>query len=220
MDAGPASTSSLEEALRRARADSAAQGGAVASLREVDLARLSILEDSIRPIIDQVPKEANLFDFGKSYGDQPRLFLDMIAFVELGADRRTYRFFQDTRYGRVLIAESQRLETIVAAVTNYVARRLIERERALASDWRSAALEPQAGRGAPQPRTLPRPAVRAPKRRRGLAGAFGFVADVLNMFFIGLGALVFAGLLAAAGYYLWAEWLRALWIAHVGPAPF
>ena len=68
--------------------------------------------------------------------EHPRLFLDMLAFVDMAHDKRTYRFFQDTRHARVLLAESQAVDTIVAAVADYVARRLIERERALTVDTR------------------------------------------------------------------------------------
>jgi hypothetical protein len=64
-------------------------------------------------------------------GPQPRLFIDMIAFVEMGHDRRLYRFVQDTRQGRVVLAESERLDVMSEAVTSYIARRLIEREKAL-----------------------------------------------------------------------------------------
>ena len=60
----------------------------------------------------------------------------MIAFVDMGHDRYTYRFYQDIRHGRVLIAENQSADAIAAAVADYVARRLVERERALAADWR------------------------------------------------------------------------------------
>jgi hypothetical protein len=209
------SAPSLEEAVRRARVDAAEQAGATSSLREADLARLSILEDALRPVIDQAPREADLFDFGKSYGEQPRLFLDMIAFIELAPDRRTYRFFQDTRYGRILIAESARVEIVVVAVTNYVARRLVERERALASDWRSAALAP-AKTNTPRP---PRAPTTGTSQRSGGARIVAFVKDVLNAFFIGLGALVLISLIAVGAYFAWAEWGRALWSAYIG-APF
>ena len=49
-------------------------------------------------------------------------------------DKRRYRFVQDTRYGRKVLAESNDIPEIVEAVTHYVARRIIERERALAED--------------------------------------------------------------------------------------
>ena len=82
----------------------------------------------------QAPPGVDLFDLTLSKGDRPRVFLDMVAFIEMARDRRTYRFFQDTVYGRVLIAESPKIDTIVAAGANYVARRLVERERALTSE--------------------------------------------------------------------------------------
>src|ERR1700761_3499213 len=127
----------LRAAMRRARADSAEQSEAQADLRQAESARLEMLEDAVRPIVDQAPDDVELFDLGVTHGERPRLFLDMISFVDLAHDRRTFRFFQDTRHGRVLIAENESAERIVAAVTNYVARRLVEREQALASDWRS-----------------------------------------------------------------------------------
>ena len=77
-------------------------------------------------------------------------------------DKRTYRFFQDTRQGRVLMAESQSLDTIVAAVADYVARRLVERERAVTVDLRVA----EGPRLQPQKRTG-----RRPGRSRGRARA-------------------------------------------------
>ncbi len=52
----------------------------------------------------------------------------------MGRDKRAYRFLQDTRYGRRVLAEANEIADIVAAVTKYVARRLVERERALAED--------------------------------------------------------------------------------------
>ena len=64
----------------------------------------------------------------------PRLWIDVIAHVEMGRDKRQYRFVQDTRYGRAVLAESYEMPEMVQAVTRYVARRLVERERALADD--------------------------------------------------------------------------------------
>jgi len=50
----------------------------------------------------------------------------------MGRDKRRYRFVQDTRYGRKVLAESHDIADMVKAVTHYVAHRLIERQRALA----------------------------------------------------------------------------------------
>ena len=58
----------------------------------------------------------------------------MIAHVVMARDKRVYRFVQDTRYGRRVIAESANIDEVAAAVTKYVARRMVERERVLAGD--------------------------------------------------------------------------------------
>ena len=86
-------------------------------------------EGAPKPIVDQAPPDVDLFDLAIAPGEHPRLFLDMIAFVDMGHDRYTYRFYQDIRHGRVLIAENQSADAIAAAVADYVARRLVERER-------------------------------------------------------------------------------------------
>jgi type VI protein secretion system component VasF len=53
--------------------------------------------------------------------------------VLMGRDKRIYRFVQDTRFGRIVLAESHEVSAIVEAVTSYIARRMVERERALAA---------------------------------------------------------------------------------------
>lgn len=126
--------SRLKRAVRKARFEEAERSEVIAELRGAETARLEMLQEELRPVLAEVPRDVDMFDIGLMPGERSRLFIDMIGFVEMGRDRRTYRFVQDTRYGRVVIAESERMEPIVDAVTNYVARRLIEREKALAGD--------------------------------------------------------------------------------------
>lgn len=124
----------LKFALRRARLDEAERSEVIAELRGAEIARLELLREEVAPIMAELPQGADFFDFGLTLGEHPRLFIDMIAFVEMGRDRRVYCFQQDTRHGRVLLAESERLDPLVEAITNYVARRVVEREKALAGD--------------------------------------------------------------------------------------
>ena len=219
----PTKPSNLRSAVRRARAESAEQSEAQTDLRQGEVARLELLEDAIRPIVDQTPDDVELFDLGVTQGDRPRLFIDMISFVDLAHDRRTFRFFQDTRHGRVMIAESDSADRIVAAVTNYVARRLVEREQALAADWRSRSPASEAIRTRTRADKLARvanghaPIARPTPRRRGvlaiLGDAFGFLLMTLGS--ITLCVVLF--LILQAG---WEAWGRAFWEAHLGRAPF
>ena len=53
----------------------------------------------------------------------------------MARDKRTYRFLKDTRLGRVVLAESQDVEDVADSVTHYLAERIIEREKAMESDF-------------------------------------------------------------------------------------
>lgn len=132
MDTNATGRTSLTEAMRAIRIEEAERTGVVVALRDAEFARLAILHDRVRSVLDQVPKGIDLFDAGLVPGETPRLWVDMIAFVEMGRDKRTYRFLQDTRNGRRIMAESDDAAVVSERITAYVASRLIERERMLA----------------------------------------------------------------------------------------
>jgi hypothetical protein len=121
----------LRDALRQARIEAADRTGVVVELRDAEVARLEILNEALDPLFAEVPEQVDLFDRGVSQGETPRLWIDVVAHVVMGRDKRIYRFVQDTRFGRIVIAESHDVPVIVDAVTGYVARRMIEREHAM-----------------------------------------------------------------------------------------
>jgi hypothetical protein len=131
----------LQDAVREARIEAAERSGVVVDLRDAAVARLELLNEALDPLFNEVPNNVELFDRGVSKGDIPRLWIDVVTHVEMGRDKRQYRLVQDTRYGRAILAESYEASAMVEAITRYVARRLVERERALADD---------AGRGVAQ----------------------------------------------------------------------
>jgi hypothetical protein len=233
----------LAAAIRQARVENAERAEAIADLREIEMGRLALLESALKPVIGQAPPGVDMFDLALARGEHPRLFVDMIAFVDMAHDRRTYRFHQDTRNGRVLIAESQSVDAIAAAVANYVARRLIERERALASEWPEAQAEraeykaPQAYERAPQadkpaeaeargPRARPPPAQGGIDARAGdwpTAPPRRFVrrlGDALSFFLMMLGSLTLALLIGLGGYLAWTMRLRDIWAEWTATPPF
>ncbi len=136
----------LRDALRKARIEAADRTGVVVELRDAEVARLEILNEALDPLFAQIPNEVDLFDRGISQGDTPRLWVDVVAHVAMGRDKRLYRFVQDTRFGRIVIAESHEVSAVVDAVTAYVARRMIEREHALVATPASEPIVEQAPR--------------------------------------------------------------------------
>jgi hypothetical protein len=89
--------------------------------------------------------------------------------VLMGRDKRIYRFVQDTRFGRIVIAESHDVAALVDAITDYIARRMIEREHALVAT------------PAPAPIVIEKP------RRSGFwTFALGFVVGAIALFGLAL----------------------------------
>jgi hypothetical protein len=129
--ATPEEPQRLKDALRRARIDAAERTGVVVDLHDAEVARLELLNEALDPLFNEIPAEIDMFDRGISRGDNPRLWIDMVAHVHMGRDKRRYRFVQDTRYGRKMLADSNDIRDMVGAITHYIATRLIERERAL-----------------------------------------------------------------------------------------
>jgi hypothetical protein len=132
----------LRDALRQARLESAERTGVIVDLRDAEVARLEILNEALEPLFREIPDNIEMFDRGVTRGDPPRLWIDVIAHVDMGRDKRTYRFVQDSRYGRKVMAESSDVREMVEGITKYVARRIIERERAHAADERPLLQDP------------------------------------------------------------------------------
>jgi hypothetical protein len=170
-EAAETAVTPLKAALRQARIDAAERTGVVLDMHDAEAARLDMLNEALDPVFAEVPDEVEIFDRGVSRGEVPRLWIDVLAHVAMGRDKRVYRFVQDTRYGRKVLFESADIAEMTKAVTRYVAGRLIERERALASG------------------TLP---VRARAPRRRLRGLLLFLLGVA----VGIAALVLAASLA------------------------
>ncbi len=160
----------LRDALRKARIEAADRTGVVVDLRDAEVARLEILYEALDSLFSEIPAGVDLFDRGISQGDTPRLWIDSVAHVSMGRDKRIYRFTQDTRFGRIVLAESHDVPVMVDAVTDYIARRMIEREHAMI-------VTPAAPTAAPVAAVVPA------RRRSGVwTFAFGFAAGLVALF--------------------------------------
>ena len=228
----------LAASIRQARVENAERADAIAEVRELEIVRLKALESALEPVVDQAPQGLDLFDLALTQSEHPRLFLDMIAFVDMARDKRTYRFFQDSRGGRVLIAESQSVDTIVTAVADYVARRLVERERAVTVDSRVAEgprPQPVEANGPatwpiarprasallfPPPRESDPLVVAEQMRARPRRGIMRRLGDALSLFLMLVGSITLALLLGVGLYWVWITRLSDLWARWIGAPPF
>lgn len=163
------SSDGLRAAMQRARIALAERSDAELDLRGAELARLEMLRDALQPTFAELSDDAEHFVCAIAPEPTPRLWLDVTAHVRM-VDRETYRLVAETLSGPIILFESKGINEITGSVTDYLAHRRLQRQRALAS-WP--------------------PAVRALDRDRwrgrivGLAFLAGLCAG-------GLGALVLA----------------------------
>ena len=122
----------LKDALRKARVDQAERTAVVVDLHDAEVARLELLDEALDPCSRRSPKRSICSIAASAGGRRRACGSTPSPMSAMGRDKRMYRFLQDTRYGRRVLAESGNIPEIVEAVTKYLAQRLIERERALA----------------------------------------------------------------------------------------
>jgi len=133
-----ASERRLTDIIRDVKISVADHRDVVVDIRDADKARLELLADKLRPIIADIDPSDDRFDMGISSGQQPRFWIDAVAHVHMGPDRRVYRFVRDTRLGRVVLCESSAVKETASQVARYVAERIVEREQLLSGDFQPA----------------------------------------------------------------------------------
>jgi len=124
----------LAVAMNKARLELADRDGVKAESKTFAMARLEALRKALEPLYAAIPPEVDLFDLGLVTQERPRLFVDILAYVEMNRDQSAFRLMQETRGGRVLLAEAGDERAMIDQITTYVARRLVDRERRLAME--------------------------------------------------------------------------------------
>jgi hypothetical protein len=128
----------LRQALREARLAEAAHFEAALDLRDSKSIRLQLLKDDLAPVIQSSAAAAELFDLALVPGEPPKLWIDLISYVVMEPDPRSYRLLQDRQDSRETLFESANRLEVADFIRRHMAHRLIARERQAAS----AALSP------------------------------------------------------------------------------
>jgi hypothetical protein len=138
----------LKEALRRARLAEAAHHEAVLALQDARTLRLQLLKDELAPLIAASPEAAAVFDVVLVPGDTPKLWIDHISTVVMEPDPRIYRAVQDTAGGRETLFETAALAEMTEFLKQFMAHRIIARERQIAATGPIAEVVPGFSTGA------------------------------------------------------------------------
>lgn len=131
---------SLRDAIRKVKFSEVERTDVVVELQESERARLEMLADELQDVFKEVPEDDDQFSFQIVPGNLPRLWIDITSHVTMGRDKRVYRFVKDTRLGRTVILETPELDDMADCITEYIAERVLERERAVEGDWLSKRL--------------------------------------------------------------------------------
>jgi hypothetical protein len=127
----------MNEELRKARLAQAAHLDAAADIRDAKTLRLTVLIDELSPHLAGVALRGDRFiDPIVVPGEPPRLWIDMVAYVLMEPNPRTYRLQIDTAGGHETLLETRDRGEMRQYIIAYVAHRLVERERQFAFDSR------------------------------------------------------------------------------------
>ncbi len=127
----------LAEAMERVRSAQVERDDVVVDMKHSKISRLELLAGDLATVFNELPPEIEMFEFAITNGEVPRFWIDMTSFVRMGADGREYEFVKDTRLGRTILARSTDREQVGKVITDYVAQRVLERERMIEGDWLS-----------------------------------------------------------------------------------
>ncbi|MGI9372328.1 MAG: hypothetical protein ACR2OJ_07510 [Hyphomicrobiales bacterium] len=119
----------LDRALRSARMAQADHLNAIFEIRDIQHLRLEALREDLENVIAEKPGAQDVSDLAIEASEPYRLWIDVLSYVIMEPDPRTYRFVQDTEEERQLIFETKDRPEMVKKITEYIAHRMIEQER-------------------------------------------------------------------------------------------
>lgn len=190
-ESGPATEESpprLQASVTRIREAMADRQDAVEDLREKERVLLIALQRELSALAEDVSKSDDWILLSLSQGEKPRFWVDLTSHVAIGRDQRTYRFLRDTRLGRIVVSETEDVRTAAQAVADYLAERIVERERAIDGEWLAAVqtrYKSEDGRRAEEVSEKKRRETAAPSRSAYLGWyGFGIVSGLVLMFLL------------------------------------
>ncbi|NVK35438.1 MAG: hypothetical protein HWE23_13210 [Rhodobacteraceae bacterium] len=177
----------LREAIRKVQLGETERSEVVVELQDSEKARLELLAEELQDVFKEIPDDDDQFSLQIIAGSRPRFWVDVTSYVSVGGDRKTYRFLKDTRLGLTVILETANVDDMADCLTEYIAERILEREKALEGDWLNNRLRDIAvdryGEG----------------KKAKRAGAFGLWLAVALAFVLGI-SVSFVGLVGYAWF--------------------
>jgi hypothetical protein len=122
----------LADALRAARNAEALHQESLTLIRDAESLRLAVLRDELAAYVAGNDAARAFFALSILPGEKPRLWLDLVHWVEMAPDPRSYRLIGDRETGRESLLETQDRAEMARFIKTWMAHRLVERARMLA----------------------------------------------------------------------------------------
>jgi len=133
----------IHEKLRAARLAQGEKVAAIVGLREAATLRLEMLKNELEPVVASCKEAQGFIDLALVPGFPARLWIDMVSYVTMAPNPRSYRFQRDCLDGHDILIESDDLAKVADTVANYIAHRLIERQHHFGATMPPFQPEPQ-----------------------------------------------------------------------------
>jgi hypothetical protein len=164
----------LDQAIADARVGQNAHFDAAKEYLDSQTLRLEVLRLELADIIGNHTEVANFIDLKLVVGKNPKLWIDMTAYVVMEPSPRHFRLMQDRRDSRSILFETDQRPAMVEFLVSYVANRLVERDRELSP------VMPY------QQKTEEKQAMRYSSAALVLAWFSGLVLGVIGLFLFGI----------------------------------
>jgi hypothetical protein len=121
------------QALKQARLAEAAHLEAEVSLRDARSLRLLALRDALKGDLAGHEAALSLFELNVQDAERPKLWLDLISFIEMEPNPKSYRLTQDGPQGRTGLFETTDAAAMQAQALRHMAHRLVAHDKQAAA---------------------------------------------------------------------------------------
>jgi hypothetical protein len=148
--ARPATSRSLQEAVRKARVEEAYRLNDAADQRDSEMARLELLKAELESVFAELPANDDRFTLVLVPSRPARLWIDLFTYGAIDETSGAYLFIRNSESGRRTLYSTNSVGEMADRITSYMAREIVRRER-----QEAALLEPLAREERVSPAPLP-----------------------------------------------------------------
>ena len=125
----PATSRSLQEAVRKARVEEAYRLDETADLRDSEIARLELMKAELQTVFAEIPANDDRFTLMLVPSRPARLWVDLFTYVAIDETSGAYLFIRNSESGRRTLYSTASVSEMADRITGYIAREIVRRER-------------------------------------------------------------------------------------------